>query len=54
MKKKVIVRGERTRTGAVGGTVAGSDTNSSCTEGQCEWDSVNWSVNTGIKNKFIW
>jgi len=44
-----MLRGKRTRTEAVGDTVAGSDTNSSCTEGRCGWNSVNWSVNTGIK-----
>ena len=50
-----MVRAKRTRTGAVGGMVAGSDTKSSnCTEGKCGWDSVNESVNTGIKNRFLW
>ena len=36
VKTGIIVRGERTRTVAVCGTVAGSDTRNSCTEGQCE------------------
>jgi len=36
VKTGIIVRGERTRTVAVCGTVAGSDTRNSCAEGQCE------------------
>jgi hypothetical protein len=43
-----MFREKRTRTEAVGDTVAGSETNSSCIEGRCGWNSVNWSVTTGI------